>query len=317
MSIIQSAETTGSERLLNRVAITAVVTNVVLAILKVSVGLIFRSMAVLADGIDTSTDILTSSTVLIATLISRRPPDKGHPYGHHKAENIGAKIISFVIFYAGVSLMFESLKRLITGDYVALEGALPLLAAALSVVGKTFLFTLEYSVGRKCKSQSMVAEAKNMRNDIFMSGLVFFGVAMNKLGLGWMDPLVGLLMSLMIIKVAWEVFEENLHDLMDGLREEEMWIYEKVFEACKKCGASNPHKVRVRKIGNKFDIDLDIEVREDMTVKDAHEITKCIKKVLSASKDIYDIVIHVEPEGNEEIEPYGLSTKDDVNGRKG
>lgn len=313
MNAVSSADSPESRQLLNKVAIVAVVTNVILAVLKVGVGLIFRSMAVLADGIDTSTDILTSSTVLIATLISRKPPDKGHPYGHQKAENIGAKIISFVIFYAGVSLLFESLQRLITRDYVSLEGMLPLLAAALSVVGKTFLFVLEYSVGKKCKSQSMVAEAKNMRNDIFMSSLVFFGVALNKVGLGWMDPLVGLLMSLMIIKVAWEVFEENLHELMDGLREEEMWIYEKVFEACKKCGAINPHKVRVRKVGNKFDIDLDIEVREDMTVKDAHEITKCIKKILSTSKDIYDVVIHVEPEGNDEIEPFGISTKDDWN----
>uniref|UniRef100_A0A7C5VJH5 Cation transporter n=1 Tax=Fervidobacterium thailandense TaxID=1008305 RepID=A0A7C5VJH5_9BACT len=316
MDVVSSAANPESQELLKKVAIAAVITNVILAIFKVSVGLIFRSMAVLADGIDTSTDILTSSTVLIATLISRRPPDKEHPYGHQKAENIGAKIISFVIFYAGVSLLFESMKRLITRDYISLEGALPLVAAALSIAGKTFLFTLEYSVGKKCKSQSMVAEAKNMRNDIFMSALVFFGVAMNKIGLGWMDPLVGMLMSMMIIKVAWEVFEENLHDLMDGLREEEMWIYEKVFEACKKCGASNPHKVRVRKVGNKFDIDLDIEVREDMTVKDAHEITKCIKKLLSASKDIYDVVIHVEPEGNEELEPFGISTKNDANGEQ-
>ena len=106
-----------ADKAIRKVALIAVFTNVLLAAVKVTVGLVFKSMAVLADGIDTSTDILTSSTMLIATLISRRPPDKEHPYGHHKAENIGAKIISFVIFYAGVSLLVESAKRLITGQY--------------------------------------------------------------------------------------------------------------------------------------------------------------------------------------------------------
>ncbi|NLH37875.1 MAG: cation diffusion facilitator family transporter, partial [Thermotogaceae bacterium] len=104
------------------VSITAVITNVLLAIVKVSVGLIFNSMAVLADGIDTTTDILTSSTVLISSLISRKPPDREHPYGHQRAENIGAKVISFVIFYAGISLLIESVKRLINGQYNVLEG---------------------------------------------------------------------------------------------------------------------------------------------------------------------------------------------------
>ncbi len=294
---------------LRQVAIIAVVTNLLLAVLKVTVGLIFKSMAVLADGIDTSTDILTSSTMLLATIISRRPPDKEHPYGHQKAENIGAKIISFVVFYAGVSLLIESLHRLITGRYQVLEGFLPLLVAVLSVAGKTFLFTIEYSTGKKYKSNSMVAEAKNMRNDILLSGLVFLGVGLNKIGLAWMDPLIGVVMSGIIIKVAWEVFEENAHELMDGLKEEEMWIYENIFKVCKECGALNPHKVRVRKVGGKFDIDMDIEVKGTMSVREAHDITKCIKRKLSDTRDIYDVVIHVEPEENDETEPFGLSEK--------
>lgn len=296
-----------NQKLTNRVSITAVIANVLLAIVKVSVGLIFNSMAVLADGVDTTTDILTSSTVLISSLISRKPPDREHPYGHQRAENIGAKVISFVIFYAGISLLIESVKRLINGQYNVLEGFIPLIAAILSVAGKTFLFTIEYSTGKKTKSQAMVAEAKNMRNDIIMSCLVFVGVILNKLGLAWIDPLVSVVMSFIILKVAWDVFEENAHELMDGLYENEMWIYDRVFDVCKACGAYNPHKVRIRKIGGKFDIDMDVEVDGNMTVRQAHEITKCIRKRLSDSKDIYDVVVHVEPEGNNEKEPYGLS----------
>jgi len=296
-----------SQKLTSRVSIIAIITNVLLAIVKVSVGVIFNSMAVLADGIDTTTDILTSSTVLISSLISRKPPDREHPYGHQRAENIGAKVISFVIFYAGISLLIESVKRLINGQFDILQGFIPLIAAVLSVAGKTFLFAIEYSTGKKTKSQAMIAEAKNMRNDIIMSVLVFVGVILNKIGLAWMDPLISVVMSFIILRVAWDVFEENAHELMDGLYENEMWIYEKVFEVCKACGAHNPHKVRIRKIGGRFDIDMDVEVNGNMSVRQAHEITKCIRKRLSDSKDIYDVVVHVEPEGNNENEPYGLS----------
>ncbi|MFN6991952.1 MAG: cation diffusion facilitator family transporter [Fervidobacterium sp.] len=294
---------------LKQISLFAVFLNLFLAIFKVTVGILFKSMAVLADGIDTSTDILTSSTVLVSTIVSQKPADKEHPYGHHKAENIGAKVISFVIFYAGISLFIESTKRLITGNYGVISGILPILVTLLSVLGKLTLFIMEYSAGKKYKSHSMIAEAKNMRNDIMMSGLVFLGVILNKIGLSWMDPVVGIIMSGIIIKVAWEVFEENAHELMDGLKEEEMWIYEKVFDACRICGASNPHKVRVRKIGGKFDIDMDIELNSNMSVKEAHDITKCIKKSLCNTGEIYDVVIHVEPEENDEKEPYGWSEK--------
>ncbi len=299
-----------ADKMIRRVGLIAVFTNITLALVKVTVGILFKSMAVLADGIDTSTDILTSSTMLVASLISRKPPDREHPFGHHKAENIGAKIISFVIFYAGISLLIESAKRIISGEYEVLSGFLPLLAAILSVAGKTFLFLIEYSAGKKYGSNSMVAEAKNMRNDILMSSLVFLGVALNKIGLSWMDPLVGLVMSGIILKVAWDVFEENTHDLMDGLKEDEMWIYEKVFESCKACGALNPHKVRIRKVGGKYDIDMDVEVNGSMSVHEAHEITKCIKQYLCQTNQIYDVVVHVEPEENDEKEPFGISQKE-------
>lgn len=299
-----------ADKMIRRVGLIAVFTNIALALVKVTVGILFKSMAVLADGIDTSTDILTSSTMLVASLISRKPPDREHPYGHHKAENIGAKIISFVIFYAGISLLIESAKRLISGEYEVLSGFLPFLAAILSVAGKTFLFLIEYSAGKKYGSKSMVAEAKNMRNDILMSSFVFLGVALNKIGLSWMDPLVGLVMSGIILKVAWDVFEENTHELMDGLKEDEMWIYERVFESCKACGALNPHKVRIRKVGGKYDIDMDIEVNGSMSVHEAHEITKCIKQYLCQTNQIYDVVVHVEPEENDEKEPFGISQKE-------
>lgn len=300
------------EKSLKRITTLAVFTNAILAGLKILTGLIFNSMSILADGIDSSTDILTSTIVYFATRLSSKPPDKLHPYGHHKIENIAAKIISFIMFYAGISLSIESIKRLINGEYFTIIGFVPLIITLISIAGKLTLFLIEYRAGKKYNRQSIIAEALNMRNDIMLSSIVFIGIFLNKIGLPWMDPLVGLIISIFIIKVSFEIFSENFYSLMDGIHPGEEWLYDVVFESCKQCeGVHNPHKVRIRKIGNKYDIDMDIEVDPNLTVKKAHEITNCLKSKISHSLDekLFDLVIHVEPISNVESEPYGLSEK--------
>ncbi|MBO8160841.1 MAG: cation transporter [Thermosipho sp. (in: Bacteria)] len=297
---------------IKKVTLIAVLTNTILAFLKVITGLAFNSMAVLADGVDSSTDILTSIVVFFATRLSSKPPDKLHPYGHQKIENIAAKIISFVVFYAGISLLIESTKRITTGNYEVIIGIIPIIVTLVSVSGKIFLFIIEYKTGKKHHRPSLVAEALNMRNDIMLSSIVFIGVLLNKLGLSWMDPLVGIIMSLIIIKVSFEIFSENFFSLMDGIHPRDEWLYDMVFESCTKCkGIHNPHKIRIRKIGNKYDIDMDIEVDPNLTVKEAHEITKCLKNEITKSlnEKLFDIVIHVEPLSNVEKEPYGINNE--------
>lgn len=123
--------------------------NAFLAALKIFVGWFFNSTAVLADGIDTATDIFTSLITLISSRISSRPPDETHPYGHEKIEAIAAKIVSFVIFYAGASLMVSSLRKIYLGQYTVIIGVLPIVVSLISIAAKTWLFIYKYRVGKK------------------------------------------------------------------------------------------------------------------------------------------------------------------------
>ncbi|APT71660.1 Cation diffusion facilitator family transporter [Thermosipho sp. 1063] len=301
---------------IKKVTFLAVITNIFLAVIKIITGILFNSIAILADGIDSSTDIITSLVTFFATRLSVKPPDKLHPYGHSKIENIGAKIISFVIFYAGISLFIESTKKFVTKEYFQIIGILPLVVTLISITFKTILFLIEYTYGKKYNSSSLVAEALNMRNDILLSSLVFLGVFLNKLGLEWMDPLVGMVMSAIIIKVAFEIFTENAYVLLDGITPKDTWIYDTIINVCNNCnGIKNPHKIRVRKIGNVYDINMDIEVDPNMTVKESHNLTKCLKEKLIkiTNNKIYDVVIHIEPFENKENEPYGIGGKNEEN----
>ncbi len=281
--------------------------NAFLAALKIFVGWFFNSTAVLADGIDTATDIFTSLITLISSRISSRPPDETHPYGHEKIEAIAAKIVSFVIFYAGASLMVSSLRKIYLGQYTVIIGVLPIVVSLISIAAKTWLFIYKYRVGKKIKSSVFIADALNMRNDILISSTVFVSIILSKYGLLWVDGVVALMISAMVIKTAFEIFRETSYELMDGMAN--LDIYNQIFKAIETVrGAFNPHKVRVRQAGYKYFVDMDIEVDGKISVQEGHEIATRVKHAIIKQNDrIADVMVHVEPIGNVEKEAYGLS----------
>jgi len=286
------------------VALIATFLNGLIAILKITVGIIFGSMAVLADGIDSSTDILTSLTMLVSIHIASKPPDKEHPYGHERAETIGAKIISFIIFYAGVSLLIESTKRLVLHEYHTIDSLLPLIVMALSIAIKTFLFLLEYYVGKKEHSKAMLSEAMNMRNDILMSTMVFIGIWLNKIGFAILDPILGILLSLFIIKTAFEIFRDSVYELMEGLPPEELDIYEHIQEAVSQCKqVKEVSRIRVRKMGKWYIVDIDLKMNGNLTLYEINAIKEKIQGFIR-EKDphIREINIVVYPSDTKSVD---------------
>jgi len=293
-------------KLFSKAAWIGVLANGALSTAKVLVGLFFNSSAVLADGVDTGTDVFTSLVTLVSGRISNRPPDETHPYGHERAEAIAAKIVSFIVFYAGVSLFFTSVKRVIFGEHPQIQGVLPLLVTVLSMIVKTWLFLYKYRVGKKLNSSALIADALNMRNDILISSTVLFGVILSKVGLFWMDSIAALVVSIMIIRTAFNIFRETSYELMDGMHDLE--IYQEIFDAVESVkGVKNPHKVRVRQVGYKYFVDIDIEVDPNLTVRMGHDIATQVKQAIIGKNDrIVDVLVHVEPAGNVEQEPFGL-----------
>ena len=283
--------------------------NAVLAVLKILVGLLTGSYAILADGIDTSTDIFTSFVILLSSRISGKPPDETHPYGHERAETIASKIISFVMFYAGASLLVESVKRLVKQEFSLELTLTAFIVVGISVAGKTFLFLYKLSLGKRLKSSATISDALNMRNDIMISGTVLAGmVAMKTFGWWWLDSLLAIFVSIMILRTSFSVFYEAAYELMDGMKRTELDMYDDIFAVLERFpNVHNPHRVRIRKVGTRHFIEMDIEVDGKMSVKDAHELTvKIRKEMLKRRDDIEDVTIHVEPLGNVEEEGFGL-----------
>ncbi|NOR34314.1 MAG: cation diffusion facilitator family transporter [Bacteroidales bacterium] len=287
----------------------AIAGNALLAFLKLAAGFISGSFAVIADGIDSVSDIVSSVVVLVAARIIARPPNIKFPYGYKKADTVATKVLSFIIFFAGAQLAYSTVRILVAGASMETPGKLAIWVTLISILGKFFLTLLLSRTGKKVESTMLIANAKNMRNDILLSlsvlaSLIFTVVLKEPL----IDRLIALLISLFIMYTGFKIFMKSNIDLMDGIDNTE--VYDKLFQSVRSVrGAHNPHRVRARKIGHYYMINLDIEVDPDLPVKEAHDIAKNVENSIKSNlRNIYDVMVHVEPLGNlEEDEKYGIT----------
>lgn len=276
----------------------SMVGNGLLSAAKIVIGLISGSVAVLGDGIDSATDVVISIVMVFTARIMRRPPDKKYAYGYEKAESIATKILSLVIFYAGVQILVSSIQRIFSSETTEMPGMMAIYITLVSIAGKLGLSVFQFRQGKKINSSMLIANAKNMRNDVVISGSVlaglFFGYVLDAPVL---DSVAGLVVSIFIIRSSITVFLDSNVELMDGVKD--VSVYKKIFEAVDKVpGAGNAHRVRSRQVGNLYVIALDIEADGTISLNEAHKIAEEVEaRIKESVEDVYDIVVHVEPEG--------------------
>ncbi len=285
--------------------------NGLLAAMKIVVGFVSASAAVIADGVDSALDVLTSTITLIAARITAKPPDLDHPYGHSRAETIATKSLSFVIFFAGAQLAISTAGALIRGETQPLPGRMAVWATLVSIAGKTALAIYKFRVGRRNESPMLIANAKNMRADIVISVAVLAGLVFTYVfHLPALDSVTAILVSLWIMGVAFRIFIETNMELMEGHAEADE--YQRIFDVVAAVeGAEHPHRARIRTIGGLYIVDLDIEVDGRLSVREAHEIAlETERRIRAELPNVYDVLVHVEPIGNiERSERYGVSQR--------
>jgi cation diffusion facilitator family transporter len=293
--------------LIKKASWVGIIGNTILAIVKIVIGFISGSLAVIGDGIDTTTDILTYFITLVASRIMNKPPNFRYPYGYNRAEAVATKALSFVIFFAGAQLFFTTLLRLIKSEQLELPSMLAIYVTVFSIVSKAGLAIYQFRAGHKIESNMLIANAKNMRNDILISASVLTGLIFTQVfHLPVLDLITAIAISIWIMKIGFEIFMETSRELMDGTDNPE--LYYKIFDAVEEAGAVNPHRVRVRKHSNLYTVALDIEMDGKMTIEEGHIMAKKVEvNIKERVENVYDVLVHVEPKGNIEKEKFGLS----------
>jgi len=289
-------------------SVTALAGNIALAAVKIGTGVYAGSLAVIGDGIDSTVDVLIAIMTLVVGKIIARPADEGHPWGHGRAETVATTLLSCLLFFAAAQLILNSGKNIIFGREQEVPSLPALIATLVSIAGKLLLAWSQYMFGKKADSLMLKANAKNMSADVLLSAGVLIGLGLSMtLKIGVIDSWAALLVGLWVIKSALGIFKEANTELMDGGSSKA--YYQAVFEAVKSVeGAEKPHRVRMRRIAGLWDIDIDIEVPGNKTVVEAHWIAYKVENAIKERvENVYDIMIHIEPEGNLENEGYGLS----------
>ncbi len=299
-------------KLIKTASIISIAGNAVLAVVKITAGVVSGSASVTGDGLDSLTDILISFITLAASIIIAAPPDEKHPYGHHRAETIATTLLAFIIFFIGGQLTLSMIRLIVSGAEFVQPEPLAVYVTIFSIAGKFLLARSQLTIGRKTSSAMLTANAKNMQNDIITSAGVLAGLAAAYFfGLPIIDKILAAIIGCWIMFSAFKIFMGTVTELMEGEHDRE--LYEKIFEIVR-CtpGIHNPHRVRIKKIGAVYAVDMDVEVNPALRVIDAHEsIVELEGKIKAAIPAVYDIVVHMEPLGNfEHDECFGLEDRD-------
>ncbi|UBZ06632.1 cation diffusion facilitator family transporter [Salegentibacter mishustinae] len=270
--------------------------NALLAIAKFVTGIFGNSYALIADAIESTTDVFSSFLVLLGLKYSSRPPDENHPYGHGKAEPLMTfAVVGFLVVSATV-IAYESIQHIQTPHKVPEPYTLIVLGAI--VIIKEYFYRKVSKKGDETKSTSLKADAWHHRSDAITSLMAFIGISIALfMGKGYetADDWAALFASGFIIYNAYLILRPALGDVMDEHMYDDM-IGEIREVSINVPGVLDTEKCNVRKTGMIYHVDLHIIVNAEISVKEGHDIAHNVKNELLAHfPEIFDVLIHVEP----------------------
>jgi cation diffusion facilitator family transporter len=282
----------------NRVIQIGFWVNAALMTMKLLAGYFGRSEAVFADGMESAADFVAILASMIAIRIGEKPFDEKHPYGHGKAENIAAIIVSLVIFVTGGWILIRSVHSIIEASYQSPE-AIAVAAAFLTIIIKEALYRYTHSAGTSLGSPAILASAKDHRKDAITSISTLVGVTGAYFGIAVMDPIAAGLTSFFIFYIGYETFMVAAHDLMDGSATGEC-IGDIVSIAEGVEGVEHVHEIRCRRSGQYLIVDLKLDMDPEMTVRKSHAIATEVKaKIFASIPYVGDVMIHINPHEEE------------------
>lgn len=277
-----------------RCAWIIIVTNIILCFVKLFAGFWGNSKALIADGVDNFSDLVSTSIVVIGFKIAKKPPDKEHPYGHGPAEAIATKIIAIIIIVLGLQIGYNSLKACFVPPLTS-PHFLTLVIAAFSILIKESLFKYILHMGNKLSSNSLIAEAWHQRSDAYSSTAAFVGILGAIIGFPCADSIAGVFVSILVIKVGCRIFHKAYDELMNSMLEDK--IMSKIRNAIENTlGVKGIEDLKAHKVGSEINVDLIINIDSEVTVDKGHKICDLVEEAVRKEvSSVKDIMIHVNP----------------------
>jgi cation diffusion facilitator family transporter len=264
-----------------------------LSAIKLSFGFTGSSEALIADGLNNLSDIIASVAVLVGLRISQKPPDENHHYGHLRAETIASLLASFIMAVIGLQVLLNAARGFL-GPADTAPSPFTAGVAFFSAAIMYGVYRYNLKLSKKIKSSSVKAAAYDNRSDALVSAGAGIGIVGAILGAPIIDTLTAILVGLIIMKTAWDIFKESVLTLTDAFNEEEGETMSVIVR--KVPGVRILREFKGRNHGNVMFVDLTIAVDPSLNVMESHWITEEIERKIHKVKPNCVILVHIEPD---------------------
>ncbi|MBI5219393.1 MAG: cation transporter [Bacteroidia bacterium] len=281
---------------MNRKVATArlsIISNVILILSKLGVGIITGSVSIISEMIHSTMDLLAALIAFFAVKISDVPPDKDHPYGHGKYENISGVTEAILIFIASIWIIYEAVKKIISHEQVESIG-IGFIVMVFSAVVNFIVSRKLYKVAKETDSIALEADALHLKVDVYTSLGVAVGLLIIWLtGLNFLDPVVAILVAIFILRESFILLKKAYKPLLDSpLENNEISIIEGILAT----HYVKYHNLRTRRAGNYKFVDFHLEMSENLSVKESHDICDTLESEIQNAIKNSEVTIHVECE---------------------
>jgi len=278
-----------------RVSIITVLWNTILSIVKVVIGTLGHSGAIVADGIHSMTDVFTTIIAYAGVRLSAKKADDDHPYGHEKFEPVMSKILATVLIITALLIGYNGIKNMFRADELVKPSTLNLIAAGLSIVVKEWMYRYTKKAADKINSSALKADAWHHRSDALSSIGSLIGVGGAILGFKFLDPLAAVVIALIILKIAVEIYLKSVDEVMDKSADEETTA---LIRDCvqKVDGVVAIDLLLTRQHASVLYVDIEIGVNGDLSLWKAHAIAEKVHNVVEDEvESVKHCMVHVNP----------------------
>jgi cation diffusion facilitator family transporter len=284
------------DKVVKRVSGVGIFGNVLLAAFKLVAGLLGNSGAMVSDAVHSLSDVFATFIAYIGVRMSRQAEDAEHPYGHERLECVASLVLGIILAGTGIGIGYTGIHKLFFDrDSIEIPTMLPLIAAIVSIVVKEAMFWYTMYYAKRLDSAAFKADAWHHRSDAISSVGSFIGIGLAKLGFPIMDPIASLIICALIIKVAYDIIRDSINKMLDTSCDN---AYEQKVRSYVEAqpGFLGIDLLRTRQFGNKVYVDLEIAVKRDSSLLEAHSIAESVHEGVEQNfPNVKHVMIHVNP----------------------
>lgn len=285
-----------TEKIAIKVSIISIISNVFLTLIKFIIGFISHSRGLISDAVHSLSDVLSTFVVIVGIKLSNKKADKDHPYGHERLECVASIILSIMLFLTALSIGIGGIESIIEHKKVMIiSSTLAMLTALISIIVKEIMYWYTKINAKKINSGALLADAWHHRSDALSSIGSFIGILGVKLGFPMLDNVASIVISLFIIKAAYDIFKDAIDKMIDKSCDDDT-IYRLKKSIYKNKNVKNIDDLKTRQFGNRYYVDVEIAVDKNMTITEAHDVAQIVHdKIEEKFPNVKHCMVHVNP----------------------